>query len=170
MHRSRRLCLAALFACLAAAPALADAPPTIERVRIGLPATGKSNDVAGRSRNSAWAPVAVLIKSTAGHAQNAYRLRIETTDLEEQAYHYVVPLPAMSANNEGTVMGYVVPAGSDGAQFRVQIESVEDDRVVSVKDRISRESGQVVGEHDVLFLGAGSGLTSLKAVGQNLDK
>src|SRR5262249_24267394 len=89
---------------------------------------------------------------------------------EEQAYHYVVPLPAMSANNEGTVMGYVVPAGSDGAQIRVQIESVEDDRVVSVKDRISRESGQVVGEHDVLFLGAGSGLTSLKAVGQNLDK
>lgn len=171
MH-PRSFCLAALSVCLAAAFASADAPPTIERVRIGLPATGKSADNSGRSRNAAWAPVAVLVKSSAGHPQNAYRLRIETTDPEEQVYQYAVPVPSMAANTEGVVTGYIVP-GSDAATFRVQLETAEDNpRVVSFKDKITREStrNEQVGEHDVLFLGAGSGLASLKAVSANLDK
>src|SRR5262245_41044962 len=171
MHHNRRWLLAALTVSLLAGPSFADQPPTIERVRIGLPSTGKSADDSGRSRSAAWAPVAVRVKSgPAGHPRDAYRLRIETTDLEEQTYQFVVPVPAMSANNEGTVMGYIVP-GSDSAVFKVQLETLEG-RPVSVKDKISRDTtkAELVGEQDVLFLGVGSGLASMKAAGERLDK
>lgn len=168
---SRRLCLAAALLALAAA-ARADGPPSVKWVRVGLPSTGKKADQSGRSRNGSWAPVVVHLESASGHAQNAYRLRIETTDVEEQTYQYVVPVPGMSANNEASVMGYTVP-GSDGALFRVILETTDETpRVVSVKDKISRDSGknEMVNEQDVLFLGAGGGLSTLKAANDRFDK
>src|SRR5262245_47787820 len=134
MHRTRRYCLAALVVALL--PLAAVAQPKISLVRIGLPSSGKSSDESGRSRSSAWAPVAVVLESgDADVPRGTYRLRIETTDLEEQVYQYTVAVPAIGAKAPATVLGYTMP-GSDSAIFKVQLETL-DGRTVGVRDKIT---------------------------------
>ncbi|MFO0925559.1 MAG: hypothetical protein U0736_00760 [Gemmataceae bacterium] len=165
-HPPRRLLAAILL--LAVAPlAAADTPPEVERVRVGLPA----GPDAGCTRNGAWAPVAVTLRGgKEGNPQGAYRLRIETTDLEEIAYQIVVPVPALAADGLRTVQGYVVP-GSDGAGFRVHLETASG-RPVRSMPPLSREIGRelVVGHQDVLYLAAGAALNGLKRAADRLDR
>src|SRR5579885_2446199 len=97
--------LAVAVVCLPG-PALLASPPRIAQVRVGLP-TGRGN--AGRSRNGAWAPVAVTLEAGRdGNTRNEYRLRIETRDLEELSYLYTVDVPALTEGST-TVQGYIVP-------------------------------------------------------------
>ena len=170
MTRTRCMLLLAAL-CLRGPDLFAASPPTIKLVRIGLPA-GRSGE-AGRSRNGAWAPVAVtLTAGSAGHPQDAYQLRIETTDLEDLSYQYAAAVPAMAANSERTVQGYIVP-GSDSSLFNVRVVSA-DGQSVDAKTKISRDSNpgreEVVGDQDILFLAAGGGLAPLRRAAEALDK
>jgi YD repeat-containing protein len=173
MLRIRRACAAGLFLatfCLGSSGLFAASPPRVKQVRVGLPA-GRSGDESGRSRNGAWAPVAVtLTAGAAGHPQDAYRLRIETKDVEELSYQYTVPVPAMAANSERTVQGYIVP-GSESAVFLVEVETA-DGRTVSSRDKITRDPtrDETVGDLDILFLAAGGGLAPMKRTTEQLDK
>ncbi len=169
MHRTFRAGLLLAALCLLPAALCAQAPPSIKQVRIGLPA-GRASEESGRSRNGSWAPVAVTLSAgAAGNPQDAYRLRIDTTDLDELEYQYTVPVPALAGNSERTVLGYIVPA-SDGV-FRVKLETM-DGRVVSLRDRISRDPtrDEQIGDQDVLFLCAGGGLAPFKGVAAKLDR
>jgi hypothetical protein len=155
---------------LAAPPLFAASPPSIKQVRVGLPA-GRGGDSAGRSRNGAWAPVAVTVTAgSAGHPQDAYRIRIETRDLEELAYQYVVAVPAMAANSERTVQGYIVP-GSDSSVFVVHIEGL-DGTVVTPRVKISRDAtkDEMLADQDVLFLAVGGGLAPMKRAAEKIEK
>jgi hypothetical protein len=148
-------------------PARADTPPQIGTVRIGLPAGPET----GRSRNGAWAPVAVLLKAgTEGNPQGVYRLRIETTDLEELTCQYTVAVPALAGNSERTVMGYIVPGG-DGAEFKVQLETTAG-KVVQTVSRLTRNASrnEVIGQSDVLFFAVGAGLPQFKRAAEKLDR
>jgi hypothetical protein len=161
----------ALVASLALADAAVAGPPTIERVRIGLPA-GKGAQESGRSRNGFWAPVAITIKAGAeGHPQGAYHLTVEATDAEEATYRYTVPVPAMAAEAERPVTGYVVP-GTDGGEFAVRLVVAESGKVVDSRTRLTRDlsKDEVLTPGDVLFLGAGAGLSQLKRAAEKLDK
>ena len=72
-----------------------EASTLTRRGTVGLPA-GKSGQDSGRSRNGAWAPVAITLKgSNQGNPRDAYRLRIETNDSEDLTYQYTVPVPAL---------------------------------------------------------------------------
>lgn len=162
-HRS----LAALVLLVLLAPVSpAETPPEWEGVRIGLPVGSD----AGCTRNGAWAPIAVTLRGGKdGNPQGAYRLRIETTDLEEMASQIVVPVPALSADGQRTVQGYVVPGG-DGASFRVHLETAEG-RPVRSMPPLTRENGRdlVVGRQDVLTLAIGAAINGLKRAGERLD-
>ncbi|MFO0879114.1 MAG: hypothetical protein U0840_17355 [Gemmataceae bacterium] len=161
---------AILAGLLLAATAQAQAVPTIERVRIGLP-TGAAGQEAGATRNSAWAPVAVTLRGAKeGNPQGAFRVRIETTDLEELAYQTSVPVPALAADTLRTVTGYIVPGG-DGATFRILVEDTEG-RIVRTMELPSRESNRdlVLPADDILFLGIGPGLVGLKRAAEKLER
>jgi hypothetical protein len=149
--------------------ARADTPPQIDpqRVRIGLPAGQET----GRSRNGAWAPIAVVLKAGAqGNPQGVYRLRIETTDFEDLTYQYTVPVPALAGNGERTVMGYIVPGG-DSATFKVQLETTAG-KVVQTVAKLTRDGSkfEVINQSDVLFFAVGAGLSQLKRTNEKLDK
>ena len=156
-------------ACLAAG-AHAQTAPSIERVRIGLPVGGSGSD-DGSTRNGTWAPVAVTLRgSKEGNPRGVYRLRVETTDLQDIAYRATVPVPALAAEGLKTVTGYIVPGG-DGATFRVTVEDAEG-RAIRSLALPSRESTRapVVNADDILFFGAGAGLSQLRRAAEKLDK
>lgn len=167
MSRSLQLVLALLLL-----PVLAQGqtPPTLERVRIGLP-TSQGGPESGCTRNSTWAPVTVTLRGgKEGNPQGIYRLRIETTDLEDLRYQATVSVPALASDSLRSVTGYIVPGG-EGATFRVHLESAER-KVLRTLSLPSRESGKdlVVGSEDVLFLALGGGLSSLKRAADKLDR
>jgi hypothetical protein len=170
MPTHRRFFLwAGMTAMLLGAPAArAETPPRIDRVRIGLPA-GKSGQESGRSRNGAWAPVAVTLKSgTEGNPQGVYRIRIETKDLEDLTYQFTVGVPALAGTSERTVLGYAVPAG-EGAEFRVLLE--KGGRILqSLKVSRDTSKDEVLAATDILFLAAGAGLSQLKRAAEKLDR
>src|SRR5262249_5934161 len=153
------------------APARAQAPPQIEKVRIGLPA-GKAGQDAGRSRNGAWAPGYLTLKAGRdGNPQRAHRLVLEPTDSEDDLYRYSVPVPSLSAGDAKVVIAYTLPS-SDGSEFTGKLEAVGSKRALQVLPRLTRDSTQdeVVGPNDALFLLAGGGLSLVRKAGEELDK
>src|SRR4051794_23044031 len=98
------LALAAWHA--AAAVALAQSAPRIERVRIGLP-FGRGGSEGGLSRNGSWAPVYVTLKAgskgvtdlpdrkkaSKKDRANAFQVAVRTSDIEETPYRSVAPVP-----------------------------------------------------------------------------
>ncbi|MGL4550628.1 MAG: hypothetical protein ACRC33_05535, partial [Gemmataceae bacterium] len=156
-----------LLSVLVLAPALHAQAPTVERVRIGLPA-GRGGQEAGRSRNAQWTPVAVTLKGSAqGNPQGAYRLRVESADAEELKYLYPTDVPAIAAGAERTVQAYAVPGG-DHTPFTVRLETAEG-RLISSKANLTRDPIGIVREQDVLFLTLGTGLTQMKRAAEKLD-
>src|SRR5262245_27638559 len=124
MSLFRRTPLALLAGLLLGPTVAGQSPPLIEVARVGLPA-GPGAQETGCTRNGAWAPVAITLRGgKEGNPQGAYRLRIETTDLEDIAYQTHVAVPALAAEMLRTVTGYVVPGG-DGATFRIQLVSAD---------------------------------------------
>ncbi len=171
MPATRRTPLALLACLLLPLAAFAQSPPLIEGVRVGLPAAPGGQE-AGCTRNGAWAPVAVTLRGgQGGNPQGAYRLRVETTDLEDVAYQTHVAVPALAADTLRTVTGYIVPGG-DGATFRVQLETADGKPTGRSRSLPSRESGRdvVASPEDVVFLAAGGGLSQLKRSGEKLDR
>lgn len=163
-----RYSLAALL--LVATLASAQSPPSIEKVRVGLP-TGQAGQEAGCSRNGAWAPVAVTLRGgKEGNPQGVYKLRVETTDLEEIAYQTTAAVPALAADTLRTVTAYIVPVG-DGSTFRLSLEGADGKAVRSLQPQ-PRDAGRdlVVGHEDVLFFGIGGGLSGMKRTGEKLDR
>jgi hypothetical protein len=160
-----------VFAWLAlAAAAPAQTPPTIKKVRIGLPA-GKSGQEAGRSRNGFWAPVAVVLEAGAeGHPDRAYQITVQTTDAEEVTYQYTVPVPAMAGQAERVVTAYVVPGG-EGVEFTVHLETSAGRRI-ETRPKLTRDASrdEVLAPGDVLFLAVGAGLSQLKRAAEKLDR
>jgi hypothetical protein len=150
---------AAAWSLFLSLPVAAASPPQVERVRIGLP----GGQDGGRSRNSTWAPVYVTLKAGPERsAQADYRIIIETADVEDTPYRYTVPVPALSPDEEHTVISYVHP-GSDGSEFTVKLQTA-DGHTVQALPRTSRDAnrGELVGPRDVLFLALGSRLATLK--------
>ena len=116
--------------------------------------------------------------SRGGHAQGRQRgqsratsisLRIETNDSEDCAYHYSVAVPALAANSERTVLGYIVP-GSDGAAFVVQVETTAGKTLQSQKVSRDPTKNEVLDQPDILFFAVGAGLSQLKRAAEELDK
>jgi hypothetical protein len=177
-RRANAYALLALAALpLAPAGAAAQSSPQIEKVRIGLP-PGKSGQEGGLSRNGSWAPVYVRLKgSNEGSPANAYRLAVQTNDIEEVPYRSVRAVPALAAGEEREVIVYVVP-GSDTSDFYVRLEGLEEGsspprwRKVQELPRLTRNTNQeqAVGPTDVLFLCAGPGLSQLRRTGEELNE
>ena len=166
---AKRFLALVVAACLAAT-VQAQTAPTIERIRIGLPIGGSGQD-DGTTRNGTWAPVAVTLRgSKEGNPRGVYRLRVETTDLQDIAYRATVAVPALAAEGLRTVTGYIVPGG-DGATFRVTVETIEGHAIRS-QSLPSRESTRapVAGADDILFFGAGAGLSQLRRAADKLDR
>jgi hypothetical protein len=164
--------LALLVALLLGRPASlsAHSAPQIGPVRIGLPA-GKGGQDTGRSRNGFWAPVYITLKAGGdGNPQGAYRLAVETRDLEDSLCRTTAPVPALQGEEERAVLAYAVP-GAEGAEFTVKLETTEG-RVLQTVARLSRDLGQdtVVTPSQVLFFAAGPGLSQLQRAGEKLDR
>ncbi len=146
--------LSALVCCLFwAAAAKAEAPPHIEKVRVGLP--GGRKDETTLSRDGAWAPVYVQLKAgPSGNDRDQYRLRATTTDAENSAYYYDVPVPALSSNEDYNAVAYVRP-GAAGSEVSVDLLAA-DGLSVQVIPRLTREADkEILGLNDVLFLSVG---------------
>lgn len=157
---------ACLLLVVLGAGTAAQSPPRIDSVRIGLPA-----GEGGASRNGAWTPLAITLRGgSGGNPQGAYRLRIETTDLEEIAYQVHVAVPALSGDSLREVQAYVVPGG-DGAGFRVHLET-GDGKPLHATPRLTRANSRdlIVGRDDVLVFAAGAGLAGLKRAVERLDR
>ena len=137
------------------------APPHIEKVRIGLPGSQKEEENA-RSRNGAWAPVYVKLKaSPAGNVRDRYKLRVETTDTENTAYHYDVAVPALAPNDDYNAIAYVRP-GAVGSEFSVDLLTAEGRSVQGVP-RLTREvDKETLGAKDVLYLSVGGKMAEMK--------
>jgi hypothetical protein len=145
----------------AVALAQQSAPPHIEKVRIGLPGSQKEEETA-RSRNGAWAPVYVKLKaSPAGNVRDRYKLRVETTDTENTAYHYDVAVPALAPNDDYNAIAYVRP-GAAGSEFSVDLLTAEGRSVQGVP-RLTREvDKETLGARDVLYLSVGGKMAEMK--------
>jgi hypothetical protein len=154
-----------LYWLLIGAPAITlaqqSAPPHIEKVRIGLPGSQKEEETA-RSRNGAWAPVYVKLKaSPAGNVRDRYKLRVETTDTENTAYHYDVAVPALAPNDDYNAIAYVRP-GAAGSEFSVDLLTADGHSVQGVP-RITREADrETLGAKDVLYLSVGGKMAEMK--------
>src|SRR5437763_2884982 len=121
MRAPRTGLLALALALLLPAGARPADPPTLGAVRIGLPA---GQDV-GRSRDGAWAPVYVRLRAgTEGHPRGGFQLVLETTDGDDVPYRYTVPVPALGANDERDVVGYLRP-GSEASEVTVRLQSAD---------------------------------------------
>jgi hypothetical protein len=157
------ICL--LYWLLIGGPSIAlaqqSAPPHIEKVRIGLPGSQKEEETA-RSRNGAWAPVYIKLKaSPAGNVRDRYKLRVETTDTENTAYHYDVAVPALAPNDDYNAIAYVRP-GAAGSEFTVDLLTA-DGRGVQGVPRITREADtETLGAKDVLYLSVGGKMAEMK--------
>jgi hypothetical protein len=152
---------------LAAALATAQSPPSLERIRLGLP-TGPDTNIL---RNGSWTPVTVTLRgSKEGNPQGAFRLRIETTDLEELVYQTTVEVPALAAETLKTVIGYTLPAG-EGAKFRVLLESKSGQVLRSLEATTREGSGDTsIGPEDWLLLQLGGRAAGLRTSAEKMDK
>jgi hypothetical protein len=115
--------------------------------------------------------VAVTLTSgSSGHTRDQYRLRIETTDIEELNYQYTVPVPARAAGVRFTVQGYIVPGG-DGVNFGVRLETASG-QVLQSLTKINRDASreEVVTNEEVLILTAGSTLSALRRSAEKFNK
>ncbi len=167
-HGAYRACAAYLALALLAGPAVAQNAPSIERVRVGLPA-GRGGQTEGRSRAGAWTPVAVTLKAGAkGATLGEYRVRVETADAEELNCSYTAEVPAMAGGAERTIHAYAVP-GPDNAPFNVRLETA-DGRLVARQGNILRDQGNMLTEHDILFLTLGAGLAQMKRAAEKADQ
>jgi len=165
-RRTLRASLVALF--LLAAVASAQTPPSLQSVRIGLPL----DQTASLSRNGVWTPVAVTLRGgQEGSPAGAYRLRIETTDVEQISYQTSVNLPELPPDRLVTVLGYIVPGG-DGVSFHVHLERAADGRILDSLNRITREANRdtVVGLQDMVYLAVGGGQSPLRRFLDRLDR
>jgi hypothetical protein len=157
------ICL--LYCLLIGGPAVAlaqeSAAPRIEKVRIGLPGSQKEEETA-RSRNGAWAPVYVKLKaSPVGNVRDRYKLRVETTDAENTAYHYDIAVPALAPNDDYNAIAYVRP-GAAGSEFSVDLLTA-DGRSVQGVPRLTREvDKETLGARDVLYLSVGGKMAEMK--------
>src|SRR5262249_5174628 len=132
---------------------------------------GQGGQESGCSRNSAWAPVAITLRGgKEGNPQGVFKLRIETTDLEEIAYQASVAVPALAADTLRTGTGDILPGG-DGATFSIQLENAEGKSLRSMSLQ-SRESSRdvVLAAEDVLFFGVGTGLSGMKRAADKVDR
>src|SRR3954447_18749108 len=71
---------------------------TIEDVRVGLPSVNPKNtsEATSRLRTGSWAPVYVKPKSGKdGVPADAFRVQVESFDLEDGAFHYTTAVPAL---------------------------------------------------------------------------
>jgi hypothetical protein len=118
-----------------------------------------------------WAPVYVTLQAGAeGNPRDAYRLVVESTDAEEAPFRTTTPVPALEAGLGRVVLAYTVP-GTDSSEFAMHLETA-DGRPVAALPKRPRATSQEesVAPHDVLFLGAGPGLSGFKRAGEKLDR
>jgi hypothetical protein len=138
---------------LAAAPLHAEGPRLLG-MKVGL--------ADGRSRNGAWAPVAVDVESDRDTSGDAYRLVMRCTDSEDVAYQYIVPVPALEKGKTQTVLGYLRP-GNLSSDFSVVLQTADGKDVPEASLKAARGAGQeILAPRDVLVLTLGARLPGLK--------
>src|SRR5260370_3510959 len=102
------------------AAAQAPSPPTIGKVRIGLPS---GTPDGGRMRQGAWAPVYIsLTAGPNGNGQQQFKVVLDALDAEDNPYRYSVPVPAMIAGTPEVVIGYL-PAPNH--EINVALQTVD---------------------------------------------
>jgi hypothetical protein len=154
--------LACLLGCfLFPIRSLADSPPHIEKVQIGLPG-GQGEQESARSRNGAWAPVYVKLKAGAdGSGLGRYKVRVQTSDTENTDYHYDTALPALTANQDYIAVTYVRP-GTAASDFSVSLVTADGQGVQGVPP-VTRESDRDMLEpKDVMYVALGARLPGMK--------
>ena len=149
-----------LFA-VACSRGAAESPPHIEQVRIGLPG-GQAEQESARSRYGAWAPVYVKFKAgPEGSSRDRFRIRVETTDSENTAYHYDTNLPALVPNQDYLAVAYIRP-GAAGNDFKIQLLTASG-QTVSGQPSVSLDSDKdTLDAKDVLYLTIGARLPGMK--------
>jgi hypothetical protein len=147
---------------LLAAPAYADGPPRLVRLKVGLP-DGAGDNASGRTRNGAWAPVYVSVEAPAGCPAAAYRVALRSTDSEDMTYQFFVPVPELAAGRTETLLGYLRP-GNLSSEFSAVLQD-RDGRELADAPRLTlaRNADQeVLGPRDVLVLALGGRVPGLK--------
>jgi hypothetical protein len=145
-----------------ALPLRAEALPKLAAVRVGLPDGGGDKSV-GRTRNGAWAPVAVELEADEPVADNRYRLRFRSTDSEDMAYTYTVPVPGLARGERRTVLGYLRP-GNLSSDFHVTLQAADGAEVPGAPTvTVPRSGGQeVLAPRDYLIVVLGARPPGLK--------
>jgi hypothetical protein len=153
--------------------AAAQAPPEIQpNVSIGL-SGGQNVQESALTRNGTWAPVYITLHGNDrdGNPQGVYQLAIESTDLDDKVYRYVVPVPALEPGQDRVVVGYTFPMDSS-SDFTIKLESVgKPPRVVQVLANQRRGMGEdsIISSDQAVFLGVGGILRDLKQIVENPD-
>lgn len=149
-----------LFA-VACSRCAAESPPHIEQVRIGLPG-GQAEQESARSRYGAWAPVYVKLKAgPEGSARDRFRIRVETTDSENTAYHYDTSLPALVPNQDYLAVAYIRP-GAAGNDFKIQLLTASGQSVAREPPVSLDGDKDTLDAKDVLYLTIGARLPGMK--------
>ncbi len=132
-------------------------------VRVGLP-DGSGDSASYRTRNGAWAPVAIDVTSIEACPANRYRLLLTSSDGEDMTYHYVVPIPALEAKTKAVVFGYLKP-GNLSSDFSAILQTANGEPIPeAVRTTVVRTGAQDILEpHDYLLLQLGGRLPGLKA-------
>jgi hypothetical protein len=139
-----------------------ESPPKLAAVHVGLP-DGSGEQSVGRTRNGAWAPVAVELEANEAVGVNRYRLSFRSTDSEDMAYSYNVAVPALARGERRTVFGYLRP-GNLSSEFHVTLQTADGKDVPDVPTvTVPRSGGQeVLAPRDYLILALGPRLPGLK--------
>jgi hypothetical protein len=131
---------------------VAESPPHIEKVQVGLPA-GKGEQDVLNFRPGAWAPVYVKIKAGAdGNGRDHFKIRVQTNDDDNTTFSYDTVLPALVANQDYIAVGYTRPAG--GA-FEVALLTAADQPVPGAAPETPATQQDRLEAADVLYLTLG---------------
>jgi hypothetical protein len=99
------LALSVALALPTIAAAQAPSPPSLGKVRIGLPS---GTPDGGRMRQGTWAPIYIsLTAGPSGNGQQQFKVVLDAVDAEDNPYRYSVPVPAMIAGVTEVVIGYL---------------------------------------------------------------
>ncbi len=168
---SAPICLLCCVLCASSAVAQAPKPPTVEQVRVGLPANSTDPD-SGYTRQGAWAPVYVKIKAgDEAIAPGTLRLVAEGVDGEDATYQYGTPLPAAAAGEDLFAVTYVRPGmpefslsiqGPNGSAQRFLVPGPGGRSSVTTHINRNFMQGAWRRPSDVVYLALGSRLGGLR--------
>lgn len=141
---------------------LAQAKPTLEKVRMGFPSA--QGDI---TRNGFWLPVRVDLKASGGPVP-ASVLELETTDGEGAIFRVHASVLPLEANEQKTVFAYTRP-GSAASALTIRWKTMDNQTMTSLTAP-TRASVNMAGPRDFVIALAGTPLPAIKEAASMMAK